>query len=797
MGFGARRLRKLINEGFEAVRYARKLEKLAADRFIEEKMAALPKEVGDETWTAESIRHWRGANYRKTPIPCSVLNKFVCVCLEEAKGLLGAQWADGVFDANDMDREDMFPLLLKLLNTMEQVQPSPGVESGTSAVLSPLQRPARPQHFVGRERELETLLKALRPGKVIAICGPGGIGKSALAAEVAWRLDALHSFPKQFPGGVIYYDFYNRPKVEVALEHIVRSYGAEPLPTPKSAAQQVLSGRPALLVLDGTEVADDLAEILSVAGDCGVLLTTRRRLDAASNRLDLKKLPVDRAMELLRSWTGQATDEGSVRKICELLDGLPLAVILAGRYIDATQENVANYLDWLEQERLAALHIGEHQRESVPILLHRSLTQVSEQARQMLLAIGTLAPTPFTSETIAAAFEVIATDARAALNELTVYGILQRVSDRYQVSHMLIHAYAQQYYPPTTTVVRRLTAYFINLACSQIGRDVEGLACLDPEREHVMAMIGECADRGEWQLVHKLAGAIDEYLDLRGHRTEEIAALEAGLAAARELGDRKTQADFLNALGNVYQKTGRIEEGMQCQLKCVELIGEIGDRRGYAIGLHDLGNHYYAIREPFLALKHYEQALGLARDLNDERLIGSCQGHIGQALQMCGEPEKAIESLLQGLASARRFGIRSEENVFLGGLGLAYLDLQQPEQAMAYHQQALEMARELGDRWAEGMDLGNLGIAYAYQQQFESAISCLQQALNIARQVNDPINLIHWLVHLAHVYVVAGQREKARICLVEALPLAEKFSPQGAVFIRQKLEQLSGQSEDG
>jgi hypothetical protein len=75
-----------------------------------------------------------------------------------------------------------------------------------------------------------------------------------------------------------------------------------------------LSSRQALIVLDGTEAADDLTEILSITGGFGVLITTRRHSDAPADFCDMPPLPLAEAVQLLQSWAGtMASDE----KICQ------------------------------------------------------------------------------------------------------------------------------------------------------------------------------------------------------------------------------------------------------------------------------------------------------------------------------------------------------------------------------------------------------------------------------------------------------------------------------------------------
>jgi hypothetical protein len=75
----------------------------------------------------------------------------------------------------------------------------------------PLERPLRARYFTNREEELEKLLADLQPGRVVTLCGPGGIGKSALAAEALWALAPADEPPERFPDGIFMHQFYNQP----------------------------------------------------------------------------------------------------------------------------------------------------------------------------------------------------------------------------------------------------------------------------------------------------------------------------------------------------------------------------------------------------------------------------------------------------------------------------------------------------------------------------------------------------------------------------------------------------------
>jgi len=184
----------------------------------------------------------------------------------------------------------------------------------------PFQRPPRVPHFTGREAELAALLKDLQPGRAVTICGPGGMGKTALSAEAIWQLAPGSEPPQRFPDGIIFHTFYHKPQAALALETFALAYGEDPRQSPLDAAKRALAGRRALIVLDGAEACDDLPIVLSVTGSSGVLITTRHRGDAPEDLCDLPPLPEDKAIELLQAWGKEmASDDGICRSICALL----------------------------------------------------------------------------------------------------------------------------------------------------------------------------------------------------------------------------------------------------------------------------------------------------------------------------------------------------------------------------------------------------------------------------------------------------------------------------------------------
>jgi predicted ATPase len=217
--------------------------------------------------------------------------------------------------------------------------------------------------FFGRAIELDELQTALKAHRLVTLTGPGGVGKTRLAVEVAARV------AHDFPDGVFVVELAAVtdpsavPDAVAAVLGITQQAGM----TVSESVASALQERSRLLVLDNCEhvidAAADLVEsILDRSATASVLATSREglRLDAellwAVPSLDVDsgsdsaavQLFVERAGAVARGISSVVDDDasGAVVEICRRLDGIPLAIELAAsRLVSMTATEVRDRLD--------------------------------------------------------------------------------------------------------------------------------------------------------------------------------------------------------------------------------------------------------------------------------------------------------------------------------------------------------------------------------------------------------------------------------------------------------------------
>ncbi|MFE5700021.1 ATP-binding protein [Rhodococcus koreensis] len=230
--------------------------------------------------------------------------------------------------------------------------------------------------FVGRNDDLRQLRVSLGDNRLVTIAGPGGIGKTRLAAEAAM------DFRRAFADGVRFIELASLRNDTLLPQTILDALGFDDPDMPERSAQESLveslRHRHLLIVLDNCEhlidaCAQSIAAILRNTTYVKILITSREILAIPDERvhvLDPLSMSDEHdperagaAMELFENRAGAAiagfsiTDASrdAVRHVCTQLDGMPLAIELACARLNALSvSDLAARLD----DRLSLLTVG-------------------------------------------------------------------------------------------------------------------------------------------------------------------------------------------------------------------------------------------------------------------------------------------------------------------------------------------------------------------------------------------------------------------------------------------------------
>ncbi len=285
----------------------------------------------------------------------------------------------------------------------------------------------------------------LRERRAVLLHGMGGIGKTAVALHVAQRLQDEGTFRDR----VLWLGGEGVTSVAACCDALARQMGRGEIvqapPADKPALARVaLAAQDVLVILDG--VASEMVAAQFVA-DClppgrALLVTSRIQHQAFAHALHLDRLDAAAAAALFRDRAALPSPDGPIGAICALLEGHPLALVIAagrvcteampldrlhGRLADATT-------------RLATLRQGER---SVGAALQVSYDGLPADQRRVLTRLAASFGDSVGLELLAELCGLPEIDCEDHLGELVRRSLVERAGDRFGL-HQLVRDFGRQ-----------------------------------------------------------------------------------------------------------------------------------------------------------------------------------------------------------------------------------------------------------------------------------------------------------------------------------------------------------------
>ncbi len=629
-------------------------------------------------------------------------------------------------------------------------------EAPSAPALSPA---VPPTPIFGRQRELEEISGLVRRGaRLLTLTGPGGVGKTRLAVQVADRLSEL------FPDGVAFVALAPLSDARLVLPTIARALGlvdASGQP-PLDILSAYLRDRRLLVVLDNFEhVAQAALEVAQLSGSCPdlvVLATSRAPLRVRGEQEyavsplappDLDRAPevtcvadnpavelfVERARAVLPGFDLTRGNAAAVAAICRRLDGLPLAIELAAaRVRTLSPEALLVRLDpVLPLLTGGARDLPERQRTmEATIRWSYDLLRPGEQELFRRLSVFAGGCSLEAAEAVGAGEDTREGEVLEALSSLVEQSlVIAEASPGEEVRYRMLEPVRQyalrllEESGEAEEARRRHTAYYLEFAERaepelRRARAAEWLERLETEHDNLRAAIYWALSHGEVELAVGLTYALYRFFWHRGQYGEVLRWMEEAL----ESGDAMTTGVRARAL--------YVAEGMRYRL---------GDHEGLLSTFEDI----------VAVLKGEGHLVGAADTLMTA----------GLASVRAGDPELAAKLLEESHHLFGSIGDEQGKAFTLVFLGVIPLNRGEYAQAEEYFERGLALARRSGDPFSMFPALYHLALATQGSGHCDRACRYYREFMVLSERIKDRPNVAYALVGLAECWGARGKSKRA------------------------------------
>jgi predicted ATPase/DNA-binding SARP family transcriptional activator/DNA-binding CsgD family transcriptional regulator len=627
--------------------------------------------------------------------------------------------------------------------------------------------PAQRTGFVGREREMLEVKRALAMTQLLTLTGTGGLGKTRLGLEVARDLVGA------YPDGVWLVELAPLSDGKLVPQMVADALGVEERPGQSLAKALVddLRKKQLLVVLDNCEhlieEAAQLADVLlSSCPHLRIVATSREALgvkgefvwrieplsvpdaprasDRGANgassageleRYDAVRLFVERARRHSPQFELGPKNAGAVAQICRGLEGMPLAIELVAARMDMlVAEQIAERLDHALGFLRSGIGATNPRHQTLRATLSWSFEFLGEAERRLFGRLSVFAGgfSLEAAESVGEGEGIGRSDVLESLlvlvdKSLVVAGPTGDRGARYRLLEP-VRQYARERLEESGEAERarrRHGAFFLTLAEEAApqftgAQQQEWANRLEADHDNMRAALSWSLKR-EPETALRLAGALARFWEIRSHHLEGSRWIKAALRHS-DHADRSVRAKALSEAGTFAWHRGDYEQATVFHGEALEIYRQVGDEANAAFALLCLGVQDLEQGEHERAKPFFEEALALSRELGYKRTIVYALHNLGEVARHTGHYEQARE------------------------LGM----------------EAVSVSQEMDDKWGTARNFVWLGIVTAYKgDYYEEAARFLEEGFALIREVGDWEFVAYALDSFAVIAGAKGQGERA------------------------------------
>ena len=584
-----------------------------------------------------------------------------------------------------------------------------------------LQYRAKKEGMVGRDDALKRVREQLIAGKPAAIGhtaafqGLGGLGKTQLAVEYA------HKFRDEYPNGVIWLnaDQEMEPQlIQIAKQAKWISSESKPSDILDVAKQRLKTWSECLIIFDNVEKQEDIEAFFPEADAEPHLLLTSRAPQKDFVPVPIDLLDKNLSLQLLLKESGRDIDDlpkeeqTAALEIAGSLDGLPLAIEIAGAYLnhipDCTFQNYKAILDDNFNKAMKGDLLSSFTKHEKNLFLTLQVSQPVLDRAPLLQEILDLLAWSGSSfmgiSLMAAILEKKETELYHPLGLGKSLRLLHKAEEgeRYEI-HRLVRQVRQEQFP----IIGRIQ--WIKDVCQRLGnwfeerrREFTNLPAFEAEIDHLTEWLRHVKPHSKNHVCRLTwLQAYPPYHWGKYHEAHRLLQSAFFLIESLPDSDQELKANILNDLGVNNGSLGNYKGALKYEERALEIRRQLfGEQHpDTADSLNNVGGTYGGLGNHKEALRYKERALKIFRQLFGEQ-----------------HPDTAAS---------------------LNNVGKTYSDFGNHKEALKYKERALGIRRQLfGEQHPDTADsLNNVGKTYSDLGNYIEALSYVKQAFEIRSQI--------------------------------------------------------------